>query len=218
MKGKIEKAKTIIKAFTSDLPVGEAWYEERVGICLDCDYNTINKEESELSFTEKIMTKNLCKTAGQCSACGCCIAEKASVRTESCGLKEINLTPKWRALDIPSYKGDIHLETSSIGVLIDSDSTGFIYDFGIVNTIVAKTEIKLKFDKKSEFKSHKVSCGCVFGIAKNLNDNVIVANVEISTLGFREGINEKTLYINYKQKGKDIDQIAIKFRIIKKYE
>jgi hypothetical protein len=218
MKEKINKAKTIIKAFTNDLPIGEDWYEKRLAICSTCELNSHNKEDGDLSFTERIMTGSLCKEKGQCTACGCCIAEKTSVKSMNCGLAEIGKTPKWKAIEVGSRKGNLVLETVGEAGEIKQHNDGFLYDFGIVPMMVAKGEFKIKSPDPITYIKYAVSCGCTHPSSVTAEDDkTILVNVDISTLNFREGINEKTLTIYYKGKKGAIEEVNITFRIIKQY-
>jgi hypothetical protein len=218
MKEKINKAKTIIKAFTNDLPIGEAWYEKRLEICSTCELNSHNKEDGDLSFTEKIMTGSLCKEKGQCTACGCCIAEKTSVKSMNCGLAEVGKVPKWKAIEVESRKGNLVLEIVGEAGEIKQHNNGFLYDFGVVPMIVAKGGFKIKSQDPITYIKYAVGCGCTHpsSIAAE-DDKTILVNVDISTLNFREGINEKTLTIYYKGKKGAIEEVDITFRIIKQY-
>jgi hypothetical protein len=94
----LKKAKTIVKAFSEDLPVEEEWYRKRLTDCDTCEWNSKNKEVNTLLTKTKEST--ICKGTSVCTACGCCIAQKASVKSEVCGMKEKGLVPKWGAIEI----------------------------------------------------------------------------------------------------------------------
>jgi len=71
----------------------EPWCKERREICKNCEYNSKNK--SDLSFKEKLFM-SLQITKSICTACFCSVARKTLIKQSSCGLEEIDLTPKWR--------------------------------------------------------------------------------------------------------------------------
>jgi hypothetical protein len=218
MKGKIDKAKTIFKAFTSDKPIEEKWYQDRLSTCETCEYNSFNMKDEDLTFTQKLMTKGLCSTKGQCTACGCCIYEKTSVKTETCGLKEIGKTPKWNALEVGSQNNDIFLEVLEDTGLVKNTGAEFLFDLGIVESIVGNSKFLIKGVDPITFLRYSVGCGCTHPKSiEQIDDRTLKLDVTISTLSFREGINEKTLTVEYKNKKGDIQKSVIRFRIIKQY-
>lgn len=218
MKEGIKKVKTIAKAFTSELPVDEKWYQDRLAICEGCDYNSLNKQPEELTFTQKLMANNLCKSKGQCTACGCCIAEKTSVKTETCGLKEIDKNPKWHAIEVPSADNNIFLEVIDNSGKVKNTGSEFLFDLGVVTSIVGNAKFLLKGVKPITFLRYSVGCGCTHPkTITQVDDYTLELDVNISTLNFREGINEKTLTVEYKNKKDEIQKSVIRFRIIKQY-
>src|SRR6478609_8040921 len=92
----------IINAKTSDKTKLGDWYQDRLKVCMTCEYNS--EVKSKLSLTDKvIVAANLGKAA--CLACGCEIAAKASVQTENCGAVKKGEKSKWLKINLDSKEG-----------------------------------------------------------------------------------------------------------------
>jgi hypothetical protein len=214
----LEKAKTIVKAFTDSLPEGQDWYQKRVDICSTCPLNSANIPDEDLTFMQKVEKKTkagICDEGNYCTACGCCILRKCSVKTETCGAKEVGQTPKWLPIEISSPAN------GSIEVLRDVESitypgSEFLIDLGTTSDPVVKVPFLLKNKSSIQFIKHSVSCGCThLKEWKQLNSRSVKFDVEISTVNFREGLNEKTISIEFQnQQGKYLTSV-VRFRVIK---
>lgn len=217
MSNLIKKGVTIAKAFLNDLPEGQDWYEERLKICGPCEYSTANKAEEELTFTDKLKIKSgLCGEGPHCTACGCCIRQKTSVKTEVCGLVELGKTPKWTPLEVTNKSGDLSILLTNSSDIVKSTSTEFLYDFGVKNDNVVKTTFIFRSKKNIKFSKTSVGCGCTHvENVETLDDKNLKLDVTISTVGFRQGLNEKTMNIEYKDSSSNFKTVTIRFRLIK---
>lgn len=214
-----KKAKTIAKAFTNKLPVGEAWYEKRLEICNSCEFNTKNIDKNLLSITDRIqINSGLCDNNNHCTACKCCIERKCSVKTETCGLVKIGKTPKWIALEQPSQID----ETLSITNLtpemgdISWENTGFIYDLGV--TSEPKLVMKFRVSKKGGLNviSQNAGCSCTVGHVIEVDDETVEFIVELSTLNFRSGEeNKRSITITYEDRASKTKTLQITFKCFK---
>lgn len=211
---KVSKMKTIATAFIKPLPKGEAWYEERVEICSTCDMNSGNMDE--LSFTDKLKIKTgICDDGNHCTACGCCILRKCATKTESCGLKEINKTPKWVAIETEDIDG-VSIETLALPGVVSAGPKEVLYDLGAVSDNVVNVLFNLNSKDPIRFSKWSVSCGCTYvNKATQVDDRQVQIDAAISTLGFRTGLNEKTLTLEYRNKANRYQTVTIRFRIIK---
>lgn len=216
----MKKVKTIAKAFLSDLPVEEVWYQERLSICNTCDKNTKNMSEEELSFVDKLKIKTgICvgEDNSHCTACGCCIFQKCATKTESCGMKEIGKTPKWNALEIEDVDGRLAFEALHNTGKISKNGSEVLFDFGTSSEKVLKASFVIKSERQISFSKYSVSCGCTHpSTIEQPTNKSIKSNVDISTLGFRVGLNEKTMTIEYiESKTNKLNKLTIRFRVIK---
>lgn len=210
----IKKAATIAKAFLSELPIGEDWYEKRIAICTDCAYNSDNVSKDDLSMLQKLRLETGMNRF--CTACQCDIDRKCSVKTEQCGMVKLTppQPPKWNALEVESTTRDgVTVENLSSTTKISYSNNEYLFDFGI--TTEKTIECKFKVTRKNGLKilSVKPACGCTVPTINSFNNKSAILTTKISTVGFKQGLNEKTLVINY-QDGNVIKDIYIRFRNI----
>lgn len=211
----LRKAKTIASAkldkMLGHLPVDEAWYKERREICGSCEYNSKNVPKEELTFLDK----RLCLGGERCTACGCCVDLKTSVKNAVCGLAEIKKVPKWNAIEI---EGEDGLQITNLDTSVKTTQAGkeFLIDFGGSSEKVLKFDFSLHKNSGVEFSKWAVACGCTHvENVEQVDPNTLRIIGTISTLGFRTGLNEKTLTIEYKNRFDKYKIAAIRFRVIK---
>lgn len=216
-----KKAKTIAKAFINPLPVGEEWYEKRLEICNGCEYNSANVDSEKLSFGAKLKIQSgFCDNGNHCTACGCCIERKCGSRVSECGLVELKMEPKWKAIDVESDSTDFSIEyLGTDSILTTSNVNGreeFLFDFGQTKANVLKTEFKLKNKKPFEVIKYEVSCGCTHPeVIDRETEDTYNITVNLSTLKFREGLNEKTITFFCETKNGKEELVFIRYRSIK---
>lgn len=217
----LKKVKTIAKAFINPLPVGEDWYEKRLEICNGCEYNSANVDPEKLSFGAKLKIQSgFCDNGNHCTACGCCIERKCGSKVSECGLSEINLEPKWKAIEIESESSNFFLEYIGTDAVLSltkvNDREEFLFDFGQSSANVLKAEFKLNSKNPFEVIKYEVSCGCTHPeIIQKETENSYNILVNLSTLNFREGLNEKTITFFCEVKSGKQELVVIRFRSIK---
>lgn len=210
----LKKAKTIVKAFLEELPTEEKWYQDRLEICNSCEYNTRNILASELKLTDKIkISTGVCDNNNHCTACGCCIERKCSVKQEVCGKTVIGLEPNWVALEVESIvdKG-VSAEniTPNIGDLT-IEGGDFIYDIHPTSDSKVSFSIQLKRKGGLDIKNYNAGCSCTVGNIETIDKDTCRMDIDISTLKFKENqLTEKTLYVTYNLPNK-INTKTIKF-------
>jgi len=217
-----KKAKTIANAFLEPLPEGQDWYENRLKICGACPHNSANKTDLTLAEKlniNKLLKKGICDNGNHCTACGCCIERKCATKSEDCGLVKLNLEPKWRALEVPSTinKGISLINMSSEIGTIEAQKASFLYTFNAVksNKLDFKFQIKTDFSKL-KIKNYKPSCSCIaVNAMERIDANTFEFNISISTTGFREGWNERKLFVTYFERGSMTREIMITFNMNK---
>jgi hypothetical protein len=214
----LEKAKTIAKAFIDALPTEQEWYKKRVETCESCLLNSANIAEEDLTFMQKVEKKakaKVCDDGNFCTACGCCILRKCSVKTETCGATEVGQTPKWLPIEVESAQ-NISMELLSSDSAVSYTGRELLIDFGGTSESVVKADFLLKAKSTIKFMKHSVSCGCTHLRDWTQIDNKRISfSVEISTVNFRQGLNEKTLSIELlNQQGRYVT-VTVRFRIIK---
>jgi hypothetical protein len=218
----LKKAKTIAKAFLEPLPEGQDWYEKRLEICKTCPSNSANRTEPTLAEKLNItnlIKKGVCDEGNHCMACGCCIERKCATKSEVCGLAEIGEDPKWVALEVPSTinKGISLINlTPEIGE-VKTEKASFSYTSN--NVEENKLDIKFIIKKDSStftIKNYRPSCSCMsVNTMRRLETNSFEFDISISTVGFREGINERKLFVTYFDKGSNTSEIMITFKVYK---
>lgn len=186
---KIDKAKSIVKAFVNPLPKGEDWFERRLEICNSCEYNSKNMEKAKLMAEDHIKDMLLCPEKTHCTACGCCIPQKPSQKDQTCGLIEAGLQPKWFPIEVKTPK-DSNLKaenlTDEVGSL-QTFGTEIIYDLGEVSA--PKVEFSLLLTRKGGFniKSVDAGCSCTVASPEKLSENSYRFNIALSTKKFSKG-------------------------------
>lgn len=220
---KKKKIKTIIDAFTGEIPKNEPWYQERLRICSTCPFNTaVSGADSLFMKTLKLVDGN----APQCKACGCYIDKKAAMKEEECGMSQIGQKPLWPALKIATQgteNVDIYNnspEKVKMGISRSMDS--YTLDYGKVDYNFDFT-IEFLVETKSEISDYKcyVGCPCTKVTYLKLSDNLIRVNADFN----RDSIPHnqeftKNIYteIVYKDKrlGKQTYKVSLKAHVEKK--
>jgi hypothetical protein len=219
MKNRIQKIKTIVKAFTEPLPIGKDWYEKRMEICNACDKNTKNIPKGGLSFTDEMKKEfAVCPEGDHCTACGCCTHRKASQKTETCGLVELGLEPKWVALELPS-KSDSKLTVENItpemGVLAPQNGL-LVYNLGNVSSERVSFTVGLKRKNGLHVKSVDIGCKCTVADVRVISENEQHFDIILSTKDFRPSVNiERTFTVKYfGSKGESLETL-VKIKLVK---
>lgn len=205
-KGKI---KTIYDAFTTELPVEQSWYKERLEKCKTCDYNSSNVEKSQ-TIKDKVQHSAMDKVCGGkpfCTACSCCIERKAGQQTEDCGLVTIGIEPKWRALKIESKKRtDLNIQnlTPNEGYLeLSIEQSFFIYNLGDVEKDVNTIELQLERVGGLDLVGVSTSCGCTTSDVTKIDSNITTVKIKLTTKGFHKDRRfEKTATVKYRVSNK----------------
>ena len=216
-----KKVKQIANAFINPLPTGEEWYEKRLEICNGCEYNSANIDSEKLTFGAKLKIQSgLCDNGNHCTACGCCIERKCGSRVSECGLVELKMEPKWKALDIELDSSDFYLEYEGTDAILTTGNVNgreeFLFDFGQSSANVLKTEFKIKNKNPFDVIKYEVSCGCTHPeVIQKETENSYNILVNLSTLKFREGLNEKTITFFFDTKNGKEEVIIIRYRSIK---
>lgn len=218
MREKIKKVKTIIKAFTEDLPVDEKWFQDRMEICNGCEFNSKNIAKTDLSTESKIKNAiSLCPQGDHCTKCGCCTHEKASQKIEVCGLAEAGEAPKWEALEV-DFDDKISFEnlTPDSGVLGVVDNV-MVYDLG--ETEEGRIDFVVRIKRKGGFdvKSARVGCKCTVAETKIIDKNTAEFALTISTKDFRSGsITTRSFEVEYYAKPNTVKKVNLKLKVILK--
>lgn len=218
----INKVKTIAKAFLEPLPVGEKWYEDRLKICDYCPHNSKNvkKEEKSDRLIDRVREaakKQICDNGNSCTLCGCCIERKCATKSEQCGKVKIGEAPLWDALEVQSViSEDIQMvnETPGIGSLL---TEGKLFSYSIQDRNEKKISFSFDLIRKGnplEIKNYRPSCSCVSVSSMERKDvNTFNFKVDISTLGFKTGWNDRKLYIAYFERGQRVREITLMIKI-----
>lgn len=199
----------IINAKTSDKSKLGDWYQDRLKICLSCEYNSENKKN--LSITDKvIIAANLGKAA--CLACGCEIAAKASIETENCGAVKKGEKSRWLKIDLSSEEG--------FSVVCKNENVKFTHvkgnhysvDYGRIPYNSDSSVYLLVFKKGLEINkvSATASCGCTGTVATFSDKNEINFNIKYDTL--RLGVFEKNTSLVIRDKGGRVYNVFVNIK------
>lgn len=210
IKARIEQARQIIKAFTNPVPADKEWFQHRVSVCDGCEYNSKNKTEDDISFTDKLKIKNVFNGDPMCTACGCCVPLKAGLPESVCGLAHPRggMTPQkplWTALKTYGLlRKSMYLEnlTPELGLVFAKDY-GFVYNIEkftdedkvlrVTVNLVDNKGLKLRAIKNQ---STDVAIGQTIA-----TDTTISMNISISTLKIKEGVEfTDSIEVFYTQK------------------
>ena len=214
----LKNVKNIVKAFTSEEPTQEEWYKKRMSICGSCKYNSANKSDSELTAAEKVKLSTVCSGDSVCTACGCCVSRKARVKESVCGMVELGLEPKWGPI-ISANPVDKSMVVSSHDAEVSITSKGGSV---IVSKNYSRAQPKIKFllnflhlNTNVEMVSASAGCSCTASLHDKVSDRSFNLAVEVSTVGFKGSIVEKTITVNYKYPNNKTNSVGITLRFKK---
>lgn len=212
------KINNIIEGFTNDLPVNEKWYQERIGKCNGCEFNSLNGAKLSIACNTLKMIGCPSSEKGSCNQCCCCVEEKASVKAESC--------PKgfWKAMSTASDKFKVELLSKGSlkyqeptreanGNLIGGD---FVIDLGIVTG----ERLTVEFDTNSIsrtyfYASSKAGCSCTTSLPQEvLKGRVYRHSVSINLSSY--GQQTKNLELNFTGQGNSKETVLIKIKFNRK--
>jgi len=217
----LDKAKTIVKAFLSELPVDEKWYQDRIAACDVCEYNTKNKDKKDLRITDRIkMATGVCDNDNHCVACGCCIERKCSVKSENCGKLSIGLEPNWIALEVPSFvdkKISIINMTPEIGKVY-VDGGFFVYNVGEVRDTKTTFTFRIHKEDGLDVKNYNTPCSCSVADMTTIDNKTVEFKLDISTKTFETGVETtRNMTITYNLSDRiGTKNINLAFKITKK--
>ena len=210
----MSKLSNIVKGFTGPTPDGKSWYEERKKICAGCEYNSANKEESEIKATQRLIRDTICSSQPVCTACSCCVDKKIKVEESICGLDEIGLEPKWKPVvsnnpvdnklqvtcDSP---GDASLSIEGGSILVESTYTELKHSFTV------------NFKRKGGLKliSADGSCSCTSSGSKEVSNDSFNLFVDISTKGFKGEYSVRSMTVHYRVSENKHRKVKLQFKL-----
>lgn len=199
---KKSKLKTIYQAFTEDIDTTTEMYQERLEICNSCEYLSENIEEEDIKTSQKLTRDTICQGSPVCTACGCCYLKKIGQKTETCGLNEINMIPKWNAVKVETSRDrelDIEiLNKTAISVNLTPKGDAFIIELGEITDSVKEVELIISRKSELNISSIKAACSCTIPIQNKIDDNTVKITAKINTAGFiKDAKFTKSLNIYY---------------------
>jgi len=192
----MNKILTILNAKVSDKTVLGDWYQKRMSVCSECEFNSHVK--GNLNTKEKLI--ELMNLGGaSCLQCTCEISAKASVETMDCGMTEKGLPSKWEKININNKSGYNIINNSKnkvdISVLdnginsIHYKSLSFNSDSNI-NIFIFKNAVSIKSLAVTS------SCGCTIPTVSH-NKDTISLNISYDTKRIGEFTKGITLTVTH---------------------
>lgn len=196
---KKSKPEIILTAFTKELPVDEAWYQDRLAICKVCPYNSLNTPpEGFIQKARKIIDNN----KPHCRACGCYIEEKCGMKEEACGLETINQAPKWPRLLVHTMnKEDWNIHNNSpekINIDLAKDGNSYVVRYLTPVTDKSDTSIEILMEGLGEILEVKVACSCTLPSFFKLGEDLYRVKLAIKNDRLERGkLFNKGVYVKY---------------------
>jgi len=209
----MSKITDIAEAWMKDEPVDEKWYQERLSICKTCPMNSANVEKKDKTFIQK--TREAIGgifAEDYCTACGCTIRKKASLKQSICGAVEATppLPPKWGALEVSTMTHNksvivSHVEGQNYSLVFGNPME---IHLGEREEDMVEFTVDVKYDEKLRFDKITVSCGCTATNITPLKDNNFRVTVKISTIAFTvDKLTKKSYFLNFLDQKTNFEQI-----------
>lgn len=212
----IKQVKQIVKGFTTPEPT-EEWYTKRMEICGGCKYNSNNIDPEKHTEATKLKLSTICKGDFVCTACGCCGSKKARVPESVCGKIEIGLTPEWGPITSknPTDRG-LSVSTSDPMVIVTDEARKVVL-IRSYKEDEKKVEFKLKLDhiRKLQVVNVDASCSCTATMHEEVSDKSSNIKVEVSTVGFKGQVSERSLFIRYHTGSNRTETLSVTLRFEK---
>jgi hypothetical protein len=210
------KAGKIIQSHINELPVDEQWYQDRISICNSCPFNTKTTTEKG-PLISAMLSKVGVINSEYCVACGCPIKNKASVKSEACGLVKRGEEPKWFPMEVDSLvlKGCFLKNTEPEKYRIEDGVDHFILRPKPSHKEKIEVNTEMFVPKEYSLSRAEVSCGCVVTTAKRIDENNYGVNIKVSTLAFEKGQEDtKKIYFTFTNGG-IVKKVSIKLKMVR---
>lgn len=211
------KIKTIIDAFSGKVDVTPEQWEYRLEKCGDCELNSINVDNRDLTLVE-VSRKKLFPHKPFCRGCGCNIDEKTSQATEECGASYMGEPLRWNRLKLETTDNtsfNIYNQSDElVNIRLSEDGKFYEIDYG---TIKRNTVVKIAFqifvdDKdKLDIEYFKPSCGpCTTSTCEKVSDTHYNCEVILDTgkLGASPTF-AKRIWVKYGINGSNYQRVKI---------
>jgi hypothetical protein len=211
---KISEAEVIFDAYTSKLPEGEAWYEERLRLCAGCEYNSKNMKDGELwkrmTLWEK--AKKAVNDAAHlgldyCTLCLCPIKQKCGSEHVACALEESGIgKARWNRRKVITSRADdfnlINASPEMCNVNLDENQNEFEILYNLIDGSVADhvtSSFILEHNPIAPIRGIEVkpTCGCTVSETRQHTDNQYLVRIQLNTGGFHNGWFRKVLIVDY---------------------
>lgn len=201
---KVNKLKTIARAFTQESTIDEKILENRRQICFGCEFNSENVSPDKLTFIDKARKKTLGENNPFCTACGCQINQKTTQETEQCGATEKGLPAKWFRVKLETVdKLDLNFINKSVDeVNLDLDIKGRYYGIYFGETTNTVKLIRILIQSKSGIKFDidyiKPACNsCTEVNYSKLDSNTYQVDIELNLPIIDANSFTKNIYFSY---------------------
>lgn len=209
---KVNKAKVIFRAFTSQSSIDPEILKERRSKCEGCPRNSKNFPKEQMSLKQSIQN-SLGKPF--CTICSCFIEEKTSQETEECALAEIGQQPLWNRIRLETAgASDINLiNKSPEKVNVDLNETTGEYTIRY-NPMKKDADTNIRFalekgDKVITIGELYVNCSCMTMENEKGTSNIFF-NISLDLRPYGD-IQNKYVLVHYTMDGKkDFIKINIK--------
>jgi hypothetical protein len=143
---------------------------------------------------------SVCGGGHVCTACGCCIKQKATATESVCGLVELGKEPKWTAINADNpvdRRLKVICEDAKINVTQETPNIVLQRDYDKEQEKKVSFEVKFKHKDKVKPLSVIASCGCTASQTEIIDKRSFKVNVDVSTTRFKNDESNKALTVTY---------------------
>lgn len=206
MRSKIDKAKTILKAFTGNVDVPEPYLQQRRDKCEDCAFNSKNVPKDALDEIDKLRV-SLIKSPF-CTLCKCQIQEKTTQASEACGAENTKHKLNWSRMKLKTKLYTVENKSpNTVNIQPNGDSFKIELLEAVENKEVKFTMQLSKVAAGVEVGTAFAGCGaCTHASFDSIRKEI---NITIKGSALSGESFSKNVYLSYKYKGKQTKQTIV---------
>lgn len=180
-----DKASKIYEGWTTEPAVNEDWFIKRMEICHTCPLNSANKNKNLIEKSKEFLFRE-----PFCTACGCPLSKKLTVKRSVCGLEDLGKEPLWGALTVEGKNNlkQTYVENpGSESFSVKQISGVYVLDFGKTSEDTVPVFFKIFVPIQYKYVTAIASCGCTQLAITELGKGIYQVTGKISTKSFHTG-------------------------------